>query len=359
MWWSTCWRLRLWLLLLAHIFLDILVDIKRRDLNHVVTCDRLRLRPLTTRKLNLITLVIQLLSQPILHLGRSVEGVDLIWGHNFTLLLSGIGHGFLHSWLLFGTYVSVGRILNSANLDVVNVFNFDLTIIFRIHIVHGVPNIRPLLDELAISTWLDPASIHLLAVLADFAPRVLSDLGSLFGWRCLVRILSDRLSWALGFLDQRWFVWVLGLSWLHGPLKADIVDAGKSGAWGWNLTVLVLSNTSRWSWVSTRTQRHSRRCVGARFAVLATHLIELLLSGWCSCLHAGKVLPQLLNLLLIESETPIQIWGPRGLSSYLVFLCSTSLSLGREIVHVVLCIFGLLMRWKSRFSAFWCLNFLG
>ena len=200
------------LLLFAHVLLDILVNIKRGDFDHVVSCDRLCFRPLTTRKLNLVSFIIQLLPQAILHLGGSIECVDLIGGHNFGLALSGVRHWFLYSRLLFGAYVSTHGILDCANLDVVDVFNFDLTIIFRINVIHSIPNIRSLLNKLAVSTRLDPTSIHLLTILADLASSVLSYLGGFLASRALSRALSEGLSGALRFLDQGGFVGVLRLA---------------------------------------------------------------------------------------------------------------------------------------------------
>lgn len=174
--------------LFSHVILDILVNIKGGDFDHVVSCDRLCFGSLATCKLNLIAFVIQFLSQAILHFGGSIQSVNFIRGHNFTLLLSGVRHGFLYSRLLFRAYISVHRILDCANLDVVNVFNFDLTIVFRIHII--ITDIRSLLNKLAITTRLNPTSIHLITILADLASGVLSYLGSFLPSRTLSRTLS-------------------------------------------------------------------------------------------------------------------------------------------------------------------------
>jgi hypothetical protein len=242
-------------LLFAHILLNILIDIKWWDFYHIISCDRLCFRSLAACKLNLIAFVIQFLSQSILHFGGSVKGVDFIWGHNFTLSLRSVRNGLLYPSRFFRACISIRRILDCANLDVINVFNFDLavSIIFRIHVIHSISDIRSLLNKLAISAWLDPTSIQLLAILADLASGVLSHLGSFLASRTLSRTLSERLSWALRFLNLGWFVGVVRLSWFHRPLQADVVDAGESCARRWNLTVLILANTSRWPWGATRT----------------------------------------------------------------------------------------------------------
>ena len=178
------------LLLFAHILLDVLVDIKGWNFNHVVPSDRLRFRSLAARKLDLVALVVQFLPQSIFHFGRSVHSIDFIWSHDFALLLGSVWHRLLYSRLLLRTYLP-----RWVNLNVINIFHFNLTIILRIDIVASIRS----LDDLAVSSRLDPASIDLLTVLADLASGQWSYLGSFLG---CARSLSDGLSGALSLLDE-------------------------------------------------------------------------------------------------------------------------------------------------------------